>query len=130
MGTTLEFHDSEVRAVEADGHQLRVEFSAAHLRGYVRHTGAPAVSGYARAVELRFSAASWSGPLAECVGRLAGGRVVVNGAARSSIVLPHASQGPVRAELQFSGGALLTITAGAMSCRLPADPQFSESFAC
>ena len=31
---------------------------------------------------------------------------------------------------QTPNGALLAVTASALACRLPADPEFSESFAC
>ncbi len=124
MNTVLEFHDSEVRSVKSNADSLTVTFSAAHV------LRADAVAGYVQSLELKLSSATWIGPVAECVGRLSAGKVVTNGVARSSLELPYTSTGSVTAELQFSNGSLLTITATTLECRLTDEPKFVEAFRC
>ena len=61
MTLALQFHDSEVRQVQATGDDLSVEFSAAAVHSSDRQNGS---DGYALNLEMRLTAASWSGALA------------------------------------------------------------------
>lgn len=130
MNLRLEFHDSEVRGVEADADSLRVVFSAAHVHRMDERPGRAAASGYAQSVEMEFPEAMWSGALPDCSGRLSDGRVVFDGVAHPIITLPCSLNGPVSAEFQFSNGAWLSVAASALVCRFTGEPRFVESFAC
>lgn len=57
--------------------------------------------------------------LAPCrsVSVLSDGQVVSNGVAKSVIELPYSSCGPVSAELQFTNGGPLSVSASALVCR-------------
>lgn len=126
----LEFHDSEVWGVESHANSLTVVFSAAYVHRSSGRPGLDAGSGYAQSVEMEFSDATWVGSLPECVGRLSDGQVVSNGVAKSVIELPYSSCGPVSAELQFTNGSLLSVSASALVCRFTGEPRFIESFSC
>ena len=124
MQAKLEFHDSEVRSIDTHADTLRLAFSAAYVHlDSVR-------AGYVQSLEMQFRGAAWDGPVADCVGRLSAGRLLLDGSAQSSIPLPYSSSGTLRVELQFSNGAHLHISAAALVCRFTGDPTFVESFAC
>jgi len=126
----LEFHDSEVLAVEPRQGSLIVMFSAAYVH---RSTGRPGIdsgSGYVQSVEMQFLDATWEGSVTECVGRLSSGSVISNGLVLSLIELPFASNGPVSAELQFANGSLLSVKARELICRFAGEPNFVEVFRC
>jgi len=124
MHASLEFHDSEVRSTDAQADTLRIIFSAAFVRV------APDQVGYAQSVEIQCLGAHWNARLADCMGRLSGGRLLVGDSVLSSLALPYASTGPVRLELQFSNGAQLQVHAQSLVCGFTGDPKFVESFAC
>ncbi len=130
MNATLEFHDSEVCNVELNANSLTVVFSAAHVHRPDGQSGGDAIAGYVQSLEMKFSDATWIGPVAECMGRLSAGKVVANGVARSRLELPSAFTGNVSAELQFSNGSQLSITATALECHLTGEAKFVEAFRC
>ena len=124
MNAVLEFHDSEVRNVESNANSLTVMFSAAHVHRTDGQSGGDAMSGYVQSLEMKFSGATWIGPVAECMGRLSAGKVVANGVARSRLELPYAFTGNLTAELQFSNGSQL----GSMLTNTR--PSHNATFAC
>lgn len=130
------FQDSEVRSVTARAQTLNIVFSAAFVR-------LPDASiGYAQPLRMDLLDASWNGPLegslgersaeplAECVGRLSGGRLWVGGVLQTDLYLPYSSNAPVRLELRFSNGVQLQASAQSLVCQIGDNPQFAESFAC
>lgn len=124
MHASLEFHDSEVRSTAAQADTLQIAFSAAWVRL------APDQAGYAQSLHIQCLGARWDGSLADCMGRLSGGRLLDGDSVLSSLALPYASTGPVRLELQFSNGTQLQIHAESLVCGFSGDPKFVESFAC
>lgn len=134
----FEFADSEVAAVwrredEAGGRglaELALRFSAAQvlradaamLCGFVR--------GHMRAVELACRGRGLPLPGAEHVGRLAQGRIGLDGAWHALVALPVVMHGPLDIELEFANGARLAFTAERVAVSLPDHPVFVESLAC
>lgn len=130
MKTTLEFDDSEVGRIESDGAALTVRFSAAHVRGFDERADTEGGSGYAQPLAMQFNEAAWQGAIGECIGRLADGKVVVDGVARSSLELPVACTGAIIVELEFKNGARLRVNARSLSCRFTKETKFVEDFRC
>jgi hypothetical protein len=130
MKADLEFHDSEILSVDTDERSLVIRFSAAHVRGYAERSDADGGKGYAQPLAMRFGEATWQGTIAECIGRLAGGKAVINGVARSSLELPCACDGTISVELEFKNGAHLRVNAKSLSCRFTDETKFVEDFRC
>ena len=130
MNLTFQFHDSEVRQVQAAGAasaDLDVAFSAAAVRSPDRQNGA---DGYVLNLEMRLTGAAWSGTLADGVGRLSAGALCIDGVPLSPVPLPMARDGRVELTLNFTNGTLLSIAAVAIEFRFAGDVRFVESFAC
>jgi hypothetical protein len=130
MNVALEFHDSEVSAVQPQGEDLSISFSAAYVH---RSEGAPGVdagSGYAQALEILLQRATWSGELRACLGRLSGGHLCSDGQRLPLVPLPYESAGPISVELVFQNGDSLTATAERAVIRFTGEPRFVESFKC
>jgi hypothetical protein len=130
MNTALEFHDSEISRIETDGDALTVRFSAAHVRGFASRSDTDSGSGYAQPLAMQFDEAAWQGALAECIGRLAGGKAVINGVARSVLELPCACNGAISVEFEFKNGAHLSVRAKSAHCRFTGETKFVEDFRC
>jgi hypothetical protein len=130
LNTTLEFHDSEVSRIEADGDALTVRFSAAHVRGFAGRSDTDGGRGYAQPLAMQFSEAVWQGAPGECIGRLAGGKAVINAVARSALELPCACRGSIDVELEFKNGTRLSVNAKALNCRFTNETKFVEDFRC
>ena len=130
MNLTFQFHDSEVRQVQAAGAasaDLDVAFSAAAVRSPDRQNGA---DGYVLNLEMRLTRATGSGTLADGVGRLSAGALCIDGVPLSPVPLPMARDGRVELTLNFTNGTLLSIAAVAIEFRFAGDVRFVESFAC
>ena len=130
MNTTLEFHDSEISRIETDGDTLTIRFSAARVRGLAGRSDADGGSGYAQPLVMEFREAAWQGVIAECIGRLAGGKAVINGVTRSVLELPCNCDGTISVELDFKNGAHLSVNAKSLNCRLTSETKFVEDFRC
>jgi hypothetical protein len=128
--SALEFHDSEVGSVTVGDRELRVVFSAAYVHRSPGQPGVDAGKGYLAPVVMTFSEAEWDGELSACCGGVSTGDVECNGVKASLISLPYSSAAPVVACLQFTNGALLTVRAAAMQCRITGQETFVESYAC
>ncbi|MEC5385175.1 hypothetical protein VVD49_05535 [Uliginosibacterium sp. H3] len=129
MNIAIEFHDSQVNAVQPGTDGLHIAFSSAFAH---RSGGEPgdADSGYVRPVEILLSDATWVGPLNECVGKLASGKLAVAGEELAILPLPSEFTGQIALELAFSNGATLTTTAKSLVVRFSGEPHFVESFFC
>lgn len=123
MSDLLLFADSEVRAVQPQAGGLCVAFAAAQ----VQRDGE---TGYLLGLEWVFDGASWSGELNAAFGRLREAHVWLGGARTARLSLPGPWVGPLRAELLFGNGTLLTVQAAAMHCRNAGQARFQVSLAC
>jgi hypothetical protein len=130
MNVALEFHDSEVSAIQSRDESLSVAFSAA----YVHHSeGVPGVdpgSGYVQALEMLLQQVSWSGSLGSCLGRLSDGHISVGGQRLSLVPLPYESGESIKVELVFQNGETLNATAAQVHIGFTGEPRFVESFRC
>lgn len=127
---TLAFDDSEVSRVVGLGDAVGVMFSAAHVHRSEGATGREAGDGYEKAVELLLHQATWSGRLNECVGKLADGKLTIDGAVIKRVPLPFQASGVVTLNLEFSNGAVLAATGTSVHLGQKAPPQFVDNFAC
>ena len=128
MNSALEFHDSTVGSAQVVGDSLRILFSAAYVHRSIGRPGVDSGDGCTQSVEMSFGEASFTGSIPECVGNLANGSLVVPGEEMSLVPIPFNSFGPVRAELEFADGSLLTIEASSVSCSPIGEPVFVEHF--
>ncbi len=120
----LDFHDSEVLAIEPTGDALRVRLSAAHVR-----RGEDGARGYLGSVEIAARGAAWPGELAPGFGRLVVGRLRCDGLDVAPTI-PLRLAGALSLELRFADGARLEITAAAIAIDAAADAPFREDFSC
>lgn len=134
----FEFADSEVAAAWRRDDEIRdrplaelaLRLSAAQvmrsddavLSGFVR--------GHMRAVELVFSGPALPTPGSLHLGRLAQGRIAVDGSWQEALPLPAMLHGPLQVELDFANGARFDFAADRLCVVLPDHPAFVESMAC
>ncbi len=126
MTFALDFQDSEVRRVAADGDALRVEFAAAA----VRRAGAPAERGWLSSVAAVVSQAAFTGELAQAFGKLVEGQLLVDGARVPRPELPDALTGDIALTLRFANGAALAIRGRSLVLAVAADGRFTEDLSC
>ena len=124
MSFALEFPDSEVRRVAAEGDTLRVEFSAAAVHG------PGAARGWLPGVVATLSDAAWTGELAHAVGRLADGSLHVGGTRVARPALPGTQGGEIALALRFANGTVLAAHGATLTLTLAADARFAEDLSC
>jgi hypothetical protein len=129
MNFILEFHDSQVSKVQAGAEGLHIAFSSAyaHRSG---DTPGDVISGYVRPVEMLLSASVWNGPLEECIGKLSGGALCLDGQPLPRVPLPYENSGQIALELIFANGSALTAMAQSVVVRFSGEAHFVESFFC
>ena len=80
--------------------------------------------------DLSVTQATWSGALADGVGRLSTGALSIDGVPLSPVPLPLARAGKVALTLTFANGTLLSIAARSVLIRFSGEPRWVESYAC
>jgi hypothetical protein len=120
---TLVLADSEVRTVEAGADALHVRFAAAN----VRRDG---VAGWQAGVALALAGARWAGDPRAAIGRIAQGRLRVDGAESRALAIPARRDGAVALSLRFANGATLDVEADGLACDVAAGATFREDFSC
>jgi hypothetical protein len=124
MSFTLEFPDSEVRDVVADGALVRLRFSAASVRG------ADGGRGWLPAVLLTLSDATLAGDAAHAFGKIADGGVRLDGRLVARLELPATLAGELELALRFANGTHLAARGRALSLSVADDTRFAEDLAC
>ena len=114
----LAFDGSEVAEIVAADDRLGVRFAAARVAG-----------GWLQAIELDLSGATWTGAPADCLGRVADGRVRVDGHERA-LAIPSALAGDIALELRFAHGAALVARGRALALAPRGALRFVEDFSC
>jgi len=109
---------------------LTIRFSAAHVRGFGGRSDTDGGSGYAQPLAMQFGEATWQGALADCIGRLAGGKAVINGVTHSVLELPCVCDGAISVELDFKNGTHLSVSAKSLNCQFTGETKFVEDFRC
>ena len=128
MAFTLVLADTEVARVELAPGTVRVCCAAAHVRR--TEPGAATLVGWSRGVELLLAGATVVEGPAGCFGRLAHGRLRIDGQWASTLALPGACRGSVRLELGFANQSSLVVDAEGIDCRFEGDANFAESLFC
>ena len=128
MNESLEFHDSSVSNVRAIGDRLFVTFSKAYVHRSLGEPGVSAGEEFIRSAELIFEHASWSGELANACGDISDGHVSTGERQLSLLPLPFAIQSAVTAELVFTSGASLRVSASSAVCTATGTARFVERY--
>lgn len=127
---TLQFHESEVRAVAASGSRLTVHLAAARLAPRGRVLGQGSEDVYLRHVDLILDGAQWSGQPSACLGRLSEGHWSDGTEWRARFVAPEAIEGAIRLALSFTQGERLDVHATSWQVRLHPDSHLLAAYAC
>ncbi|MES2949813.1 MAG: hypothetical protein V4858_14820 [Pseudomonadota bacterium] len=126
----LEFHDSNVAVVKSVDGGIQISFAAAYVHRSNGSPGVDAGSGYIQAVECVLREATWNGALEECIGRLLDGKLKVDGRSINLVPLPFQGEGHVTFHLEFSNGAVLSVSGASVHVYQSGPAQFVEKYAC
>ena len=124
MRFALEFHDSEVRDVAADGGAVRVRFAAASVRD------AAGGRGWLPGVTLALADATLAGDPSHAFGKLAEGRLHLDGRDIARPALPATLSGRIDLTLRFANGTLLTAHGASLALDVADDARFAEDLSC
>ncbi len=124
MSLTLEFHDSEIRDVVADGTGLRVRLAAASVRD------ADGRRGWMPSVQLVLADATATGDLRHAFGKITEGRLSHGGQALARLALPIALDGAVKLALRLANGTALDVRARALAASVDPGARFTEDLSC
>ena len=124
MSFTLEFPDSELRDIVADGAVVRLRFSAAAVRD------ADGERGWLPAVLLTLSDATLAGDAAHAFGKIAEGGVRLNGGLVARLELPATLAGELELALRFANGTHLTARGRALSLSVADHARFAPDLSC
>lgn len=130
MNTGVELHDSRVAEVTAVAQELRVAFRPAYVHESDGIPGTDSGWGYLQSVEFIFSDATFSED-GECRGTVSDGTVRTSTVEYANLVpLPLSASGKITAELVFTTGGVLKVSARAFSCRARGerDANFRERY--
>jgi hypothetical protein len=119
MNAELEFHDSDVRAMRFSGADLVVDFQRAIVYPAAEEMSISPGT-YQQPVVLTFLAATIVGNLAAS-GWLSDGVVTVSGTTFQLLPVPASIDGVVAAELVFTSGEQVKISAAGLRC-IPSGP--------
>jgi len=124
MTFALEWPDSEVRDVTAEGGSVRVRLAAASVRdGEGRR-------GWLAGVTLSLADSTLSGDPAHAFGRLAEGRLRRDGRDIPTPSLPDTLDGDLALSLRFANGTQLTATARSLALAVDDSTRFKEDLSC
>ncbi len=130
MNAGLELHDSDVAQVTLVGRTLRVVFRPGYVHRSEGVPGSDSGWGYLQPVEFTFGGASLFEE-GECLGTVASGTVRSADLEYANLVpMPLALSGSVSAELEFTSGGVLKVSAEAFTCSAigEPDPDFRERY--
>jgi hypothetical protein len=123
MTFTLEFADSEVRDVVADGATVRVRLAAACVRDANGHRG------WLPGVALALADATLAGDPTQAFGRLAEGRLLHDGDITRPAV-PSTLSGELELVLRLANGTQLTARGRSLAFSVADDSRFKEDLSC
>jgi hypothetical protein len=124
MSFALEFPDSEVRDVVADGGALCVRFSAAAVRR------ADGDRGWLTSATLTLAAATLAGDAPHAFGKITEGRLRRDGAPVAPLPLPATLAGDLELSLRFANGTSLSIRARALTLAVAPGAVFTQDLSC
>jgi hypothetical protein len=123
----FEFADSEVAELEQTRQQFRVRFGAGRV-----HEGGRAGSGQGRWMPLLLMCGQPVQVAMEpgCLGRLAGGTLMLDGERRTALSVPLQSSAPFALELEFASGARCRVQGRGLELRALAEQCPVDSYQC
>lgn len=130
MTRRFSFADSEVSEVVVDGGVLRVRFAAANVSEPDASAFSGERQGFVAGVELVCRGGPWPDGLDGLAGRLAEGRVQLQGAWVARLPLPGELAETSRLELRFAQRGEVSVAVSRVSLTSPHGAALSESFAC
>jgi hypothetical protein len=128
MNSALEFHDSEVKAIELAGGVLSIIFSSAYVHRSVGEAGTDPGQGVTQPAELVFSGAECTMLASGCSGKISDGSVLVGAKTYGLLPLPFSASGDISASFVFASGVTLNFTAQSLACSITGSPTYVESF--
>ena len=129
MNKALEFHDSEVAAVESRGDLTVIHLSKAYVHVSEGVPGVSSGDGYLHEAELTFENPAASCPCNGHLGVISDGFVRVGRERHSLLPLPFEASGDIEAQLQFASGVVLNISAKAVRCVVREPGRWLEAYA-
>ena len=121
---TLEFHDSEVRDVVADGGEMCVRFAAASVRA------SNGERGWLTSVTLALSDATLAGDTVLAFGKLIEGRLRRDGCDIGRPAVPVTLAGRIELALRFANGTQLTAHGRSLALSVADGARFAEDLSC
>ncbi len=129
MNCALEFHDSTIASVTADGDSLTVHFDPAYIHQSIGIPGESPGNGFLQSVEMVFSNATWTVPPPELNQWISDGSLTIDGKRFSNgIPIPFSAAGAVTAEFVLASGEALVVSAAAVRCDVRGEATWIESF--
>jgi len=124
MRFALDFHDSEVRDVVADGDAVHVRFAAASVRDDQGRRG------WLASVRLTLTGATLSGDARHAFGKLVEGRLERGGQLVLPLPVPDTLAGDLGLALRFANGTALTLRGRTLAASVADDARFAEDLSC
>ena len=124
MSFVLEFPDSELRDVVADGALVRLRFSAAAVRNDQGERG------WLTSVRLDLGAAAWHGDRSNAVGRISEARFSQGGHKMSPLSVPGSLTGELQLALRLANGTQFVLSCSSIDASIDDDDHFTEDLSC
>ena len=124
MPFTLDFHDSEILDVLAEGAGLRVRFAAASVRD------AEGRHGWIPTVQLVLAGATAAQDVRHAFGKVTEGRLRHDGQDVGRLELPIALDGAIELDLRLANGTSLVLRAHALAATFDAGARFTQDLSC
>ena len=124
MSFTLEFPDSELRDVAADGAAVRLRFSAATVRNDAGERG------WLTSVQLELSGATLHGDTTHAFGRITAGRLRHGERGVARLAVPGNLTGDIELALRLANGAQFAVRGHALVASVADDARFAPDLSC
>ena len=124
MSFALEFTDSEVRDVTADGGVVRLRLSAAAVRNDAGERG------WLTSVQLEFTGAAVHGDTTHAFGKIAEGRLRHDDHGVARLAVPGTSTGELELTLRLANGTQLVVRGHALEAGAADGARFTPDLSC
>ena len=124
MSFALEFPDSEVRDVVADGGVVRLRLSAAAVRNDAGERG------WLTSVQLAFTGAAVHGDTTHAFGRIAEGRLCRDDRGVERLAVPGTSTGDLELALRLANGTQFVVRAQTLEAGAADGGRFTPDLSC
>lgn len=124
MPLTLDFHDSEILDITAQGALLRVRFAAASV------SDAEGRHGWIPTVQLALADATEAEDVRHAFGKITEGRLRHDGREVGRLALPVTLDGAIELDLRLANGSSLALQARALTATFDAAARFTEDLSC